>query len=387
MKWYSKTRYILWHISALFPILTIVILTLEGFYLAWSSGVALLYAPSIHLRILAFLIKYDPVVIQVYELHRVYRVQREMMEEAKRRELYHHHRSIETSLSSSVLPSQLPYDEVRNRQTPSFPLANPSCIRPSILGSEVIDSPSSCTKGHNSEADLIPYQNRCDPKELAFLDSRPSKVKKKLFDHQVPAEKYVLTEKEEQFRDIEMSNTTIYSTSGNHRLSPGNSIKKYCGSGKTNDLRDNSSDLGPKIPMLADLNEPIQVEDCDSPKIVNFSGRSACNEEIRDLDSPAKSMSQFVDLSRDFLQNSQCGSSNGYFSNLSETNKGNRRGSLSYMYEAGKLFFPLPFFSFKTLNFSLDVPYLVLFTLNDCRRLSIHTGISIFFICASSRLM
>ncbi|XP_074336296.1 uncharacterized protein LOC141673444 [Apium graveolens] len=273
---------------------------------------------------------------QVYELHRVYRVQREMMEEAKRRELYHHHRSIKTSLSSNILPSQMPFNEVRNRQAPSFPLANSSCIRPSILGSDVIDSPSSCTKGHNSEADLVPYQNRCDPKELVFLDSRSSKVKKKLFDHQVPADKYIVAEKGEHFQDIEMSNTIMYPTSGDHRLSPESKIKKCCGGGKTNDLRDNSSDLRLKIPMLADLNEPIHVEDCDSPKIVNFSGHSSSNEEIRGLDSPAKPMSQFVNLSRDFLQNSQCGHSNGHFSNLSETDKGNSRGSLSYMYEAGK---------------------------------------------------
>ncbi|KAK1362040.1 hypothetical protein POM88_046514 [Heracleum sosnowskyi] len=270
---------------------------------------------------------------QVCELHRVYRVQREMMEEAKRRELYHHHRSIDTSLSSSILPSQMPSDEVRARQTPSFPLGNPSCIRPPILGSEVSDSPSSCTKGHNSEADLVPCRNRCDQNELAFLDSRPSRVKKQLFDNQIPADKYIVTEKE-QFQDIEMSNTIIYPTSGNHRLLQGNSIKKYSGGGKTNDLRDTSSNLRPKIPMLADLNEPIQVEDYDSPKIVSFPGRSACNKEIRDLDSPAKPMPQFVDLSQDFLQNSQCGSSNGYFSNISETNKGNRKGP-SYMYEAG----------------------------------------------------
>ncbi|KAK1353389.1 hypothetical protein POM88_052524 [Heracleum sosnowskyi] len=63
---------------------------------------------------------------QVYELHRLYRVQREMMEEAKRKELYNHHRSVEASSSSSIVPSQMSSDEVRNWHTSSFPLASPS---------------------------------------------------------------------------------------------------------------------------------------------------------------------------------------------------------------------------------------------------------------------
>ncbi|KAL8157328.1 hypothetical protein AgCh_002142 [Apium graveolens] len=269
---------------------------------------------------------------QVYELHRLYRVQREMMEEAKRKELYNHHRSVEASSSSSIIPSQMSSDEVRNWHTSSFPLASPGCIRPSILGFEVIDSPLSCTKGHNSRANLVPYQNNCDLKERALIDSRPSKARKKLFDLQIPAEKYIVIEDEEQFQDTEMSNNLTNHTDGNHRLAPGNSIKKYIGGGTMNGLKDNSSS---KIPMFADLNEPIQVEESDSPKFVDFSNRSACHEEIRGLDFSAKPKSQFIDLSRDTLQNSQCGSNNGNYCTSSESNKGSGRGWLSYMYDAG----------------------------------------------------
>ncbi|KAK1349795.1 hypothetical protein POM88_054758 [Heracleum sosnowskyi] len=268
---------------------------------------------------------------QVYELHRLYRVQREMMEEAKRKELYNHHRSVEASSSSSIVPSQMSSDEVRNWHSSSFPLASPSCIRSSILGSEVIDSPLSCIKVHNSQAGLVPYQNSCDLKERA-LDSRPSKARKKLFDLQIPAEKYIVIEDEEQFQDTEMSNTLTNPTNGNHRLAPGNSIKKYMGGGTISGLKNTSSG---KIPMFADLNEPIQVEESDSPKFVDFSNRSACREEIRGLGFPAKPKSQFIDLSRDTLQNSQCGSSNGNYSTLSEANKGSGRGWLSYMHDAG----------------------------------------------------
>ncbi|KAK1386817.1 hypothetical protein POM88_014995 [Heracleum sosnowskyi] len=246
---------------------------------------------------------------QVYELHRLYRVQREMMEEAKRKELYNHHRSVEASSSSSIVPSQMSSDEVRNWHSSSFPLASPSCIRSSILGSEVIDSPLSCIKVHNSQASLVPYQNSCDLKERA-LDSRPSKARKKLFDLQIPAEKYIVIEDEEQFQDTEMSNTLTNPTNGNHRLAPGNSIKKYMGGGTISGLKNTSS-----------------------------------GEEIRGLGFPAKPKSQFIDLSRDTLQNSQCGSSNGNYSTLSEANKGSGRGWLSYMHDAGNIFysFCLPF--------------------------------------------
>lgn len=259
------------------------------------------------------------------------------MEEAKRKELYKQQRSIETSSSSSFLPSQIPSDEVRKWQSPSFPLANSGGVRPSIMGSEVIDSPSSWMKGQNNQVDLVSYQNRGDLKESAFLDSRPSKVRKTLFDLQIPADEYIVTEEEEQFRDIKMSDTSVYPLEGNHRLALGSSINKYPGGGKTNDIRDTSSGSCMKRShLLADLNEPIQAEEGNSPKSVKFSGRSVCHENTRGLDMSAKPKSQFVDLTQDFFQKSQCGSSNGNVSNLSETNKGARRGWLSYMYEGGK---------------------------------------------------
>ncbi|KAD2393640.1 hypothetical protein R6Q59_012067 [Mikania micrantha] len=110
---------------------------------------------------------------QVYELHRLYRIQSDMMEEVKRNEYHKHRVSIDTSSSSSLLPSQKPYEDGKKWQIPSFPLPN-SCARPSIFGTDVNSSPLS-SKGNTNK-------NNNSLKECEIMESRPSKVRKKLFD-------------------------------------------------------------------------------------------------------------------------------------------------------------------------------------------------------------
>ncbi|KAJ9549225.1 hypothetical protein OSB04_021768 [Centaurea solstitialis] len=115
---------------------------------------------------------------QVSELHRLYRRQRDMMEEVKRREFHKYPISIDTSSSSSLMPSQKPYEDAHKWQIPSFPLGNSTSARPSIFGAEISNSPLSCSKGNGS-------------KDFELSECRPSKVRKKLFDLQLPAQEYI----------------------------------------------------------------------------------------------------------------------------------------------------------------------------------------------------
>lgn len=264
---------------------------------------------------------------QVYELHRLYRRQRDMMEEVRRKELHKHRISIDTSSSSSLLPSQIPSEDARKWQIPSFPLANSNCGRPSLFGAEIIDSPLSCTKGSSS-------------KDCEVLECRPLKVRKKLFDLQLPADEYIDdTEEGEQVQDNKTYDASSYPFNGNNGITDKNGVKLFLGGGgqKADCFGDASSDQCLRgLSGLADLNEPIHVEEANAPAAsVDFLGHSACGGEFRGVDLSAKPTSKFLGFPHEHFQKSQNGISKGAFNDLSIENKSNGREWLSHVREAG----------------------------------------------------
>ncbi|XP_076948343.1 uncharacterized protein LOC143620553 [Bidens hawaiensis] len=156
---------------------------------------------------------------QVYELHRLYRRQRDLIEEIKikRKELYKYHVSIDTSSSSSLVASRKP------------------CAS---FGAEISNSPLSCSKGSSSL------------KDCEVVDCRPSKVRKKLFDLELPANEYTEPEEAEHTAD----NNQI-SAKENGFVT--NGVNTFFDDGGKRDscfIRSNG---------LADLNEPVYSQDVD----------------------------------------------------------------------------------------------------------------------------
>ncbi|KAA8529377.1 hypothetical protein F0562_033824 [Nyssa sinensis] len=275
---------------------------------------------------------------QVKELHRLYRIQRDMMDEIKRMELHKHRMPIETSSSSTLLASQMPSEDARKWHIASFPLANSVSARSSMSGAEIINSPLSCTIGNNTQAGPSPPQNGYSSKDCEILESRPSKVRKKLFDLQLPADEYIDTEDGEQYQDNKMSDTSSYLPNRNHKIASESNVKLFLGGGvKTDQQGDASrSDSCMRSSVgLADLNEPIQVEEATVPASVDFLGRGACNGESKGLDLSAKPKSQFLGLPKEILQNSLRGSNNESLNKICVENKGKGREWLSRMNEAG----------------------------------------------------
>ncbi|XP_051144516.1 uncharacterized protein LOC127260693 isoform X2 [Andrographis paniculata] len=111
---------------------------------------------------------------QVSELHRLYRIQKDMMDEVKRKEPQKHRASMEPASSSSIRGSRLSLNDAGKWHTLCF----------TFLNSEVKykDSPASYAKGSEG------------------FDSRPLKARKKLFDLHLPAEESVDTEEGEIFQ-------------------------------------------------------------------------------------------------------------------------------------------------------------------------------------------
>ncbi|KAL8035462.1 hypothetical protein ABFS82_12G095700 [Erythranthe guttata] len=167
---------------------------------------------------------------QVYELHRLYRIQRDMMEEVKRKERNGFRASMEPSSSSSLRVSQLPLEDARKWH---------------------VNSPMSCTKAYNiTKPDQFPFKNGSSSlKESEPFDSRPLKSRKKLFDLQLPADEYIDTEEDEKAPE-------------KNRVSQ---PRKLSIGGQVNHVR------------LADLNEPFRIEETSAPSSVDFLNHSRSN--------------------------------------------------------------------------------------------------------------
>ncbi|KAL3631206.1 hypothetical protein CASFOL_024190 [Castilleja foliolosa] len=210
---------------------------------------------------------------QVYELHRLYRIQRDMMDQFKSKGLHYLRASMEQpSSSSSLRGSQMPSQDARKWHMAGFPLANSGYDRTSISGLEIENSPVSCTKGYNITQPIhMPFENGAFLKESEPSDSRPLKVRKKLFDLQLPADEYVDTEKDEKFPE-------------------GTDLPLGARDGMKTDCR--------RI-RCADLNEPIGIEEAMAPSVVGFL----------DHNGKTKGGNQIVSESRWFSHLYEAGSS------------------------------------------------------------------------------
>ncbi|CAH1431527.1 unnamed protein product [Lactuca virosa] len=217
---------------------------------------------------------------QVHELHRLYIRQRDMMEEIKRKEINKHRVSIDASSSSSFLPSQKPYEDTHTHkwQMPTFPCAT----RPSIFGAEISNSPLSCSKGNNNN-------NNNSSKDCEIVECRPSKVRKKLFDLELPPDENMDHEEHEGMQCKQVSEESSFRGSNG----------------------------------LADLNEPVHVDEpmVHGSRSVGGFGPSA---------KPHVGQGQFLDQRHEFS-----GRPGGVFNPLLIEGKGNGRDWLSNTRETG----------------------------------------------------
>ncbi|XP_016461224.1 uncharacterized protein LOC107784589 [Nicotiana tabacum] len=217
---------------------------------------------------------------QVLELHRLYRTQRDMMYEIKRTELHKPWTSMEPSSSSSLLGSHLPPKDAWKCHITSFPVANSSYARPSISGTEILNSPLSSSKVNDVQSGRNQIQNSCSSNTCEVSEARPSKVRKKLFDLQLPADDYIETdEDDEQLRDNEGLFCPRSCANRNDTADQDSSTKFFPGvdAGIKSDKRDASASNSclRTLVRLADLNEPAQLEEVTpSPADLNACAKS-----------------------------------------------------------------------------------------------------------------
>ncbi|KAJ7943393.1 DUF863 family protein [Quillaja saponaria] len=271
---------------------------------------------------------------QVYELHRLYRTQKDLMDEFKRKEVVRNPIPDGSFLRGS-LASQFTSEDGQKWHIPSFPLANSVCARPSVSVVEG-DYPLASNKGNSKQACLVPPQNGSNSKDVEVLESRPTKVRKKMFDLQLPADEYLDTEESEKFSDEKNTGTSINHPERNCKIVPVSSAKFFLGGGGKAGSQEETSRSDQCLRNtsgLADLNEPVQVEETNASAYVDlnhFQVANAC------ADLSAKSKSQFFSLTKEVLLNSRHESENGLQNNQYVESSGSGRGWMPHVLEAGQ---------------------------------------------------
>ncbi|KAL0296865.1 UNVERIFIED_CONTAM: hypothetical protein Sradi_6738600 [Sesamum radiatum] len=242
---------------------------------------------------------------------------------------------MEPASSSSLHGSQMPQEDARKWHMAGFPLFNSGYSRTSIPGVEIVNSPMSCTKGNTKQTGQFPFQNGTNSKDSEALDSRPLKVRKKLFDLQLPADEYIDTEEGEKLQEYKVSEVSSYAPNGHLNGGPESSVKLFLGghAGMRTDCLINASASSSCLrgsTGLADLNEPVEAEETMAPSSVDFLGRTSANAETKSINHLTKLNAGYFGLTGETIN-----VRDGFLMSSSIGNKVNERGRLSHIYEGG----------------------------------------------------
>ncbi|KAG1368611.1 hypothetical protein COCNU_14G010790 [Cocos nucifera] len=204
---------------------------------------------------------------QVYELHRLYRIQRNLMDECQKERLYRYSVPSDTSQLHSF-SSQMPCEGTKKIwQMSHLPVGNTSYDRAPFASTDDVRSSLNFLKESNVEAGPISIKNGDSLRDVKFLDSKLQKFPRRMFDLQLPADVYIDSEDSERsgkkcFADLS-SRVTVppRRTCGSN---PENDVKLTLGTGeglkctKEDKVPDSWTQNGLSAHSLGDLNKPIK---------------------------------------------------------------------------------------------------------------------------------
>uniref|UniRef100_A0A7N1A7E0 Uncharacterized protein n=1 Tax=Kalanchoe fedtschenkoi TaxID=63787 RepID=A0A7N1A7E0_KALFE len=229
---------------------------------------------------------------QLYELHRLYRVQRDLMDELKMNELHKQSMAIETSISSCSASQR--QEAQRWHTSSAFPPLSSSSAKPAILGAKEFNSaPSFLSKG--PENGLVSPSNAGSSKdcEVEILECRPSKARRK-FNLELRADEYIDVE-EPNCSSERRPDISSYPSDGSRDNPPSSSAKMFVGEVIKIDSR--SDGARQNYGSLADLNEKIQVQESSSLNFVGCDSNFRSNQQL-------SSMSQVQTFHQEFRHDS-----------------------------------------------------------------------------------
>lgn len=193
------------------------------------------------------------------------------MDEVRRKEQFKRRIPNETSSSSSPVP----YDEMQRWNSLNIPMPNSACGRPPISTPDTVQSSPYSAKGKNVQGVPSSFPKCYSPKN-SESESRPSKHRRRMLDLQLPADEYIDTDEVTQVNEVNDSDYTS--------PSPDKNRKPVVGNGKLFMLQGDASksELHVSKPRtLADLNEPVIMEEATSVASVEFIHPGGSNSDAQ----------------------------------------------------------------------------------------------------------
>nr|GMC75717.1 uncharacterized protein LOC109193581 isoform X2 [Ipomoea batatas] len=178
---------------------------------------------------------------QVYELHRLYRRQKELMEEARNRELLAH--SLKLPLVSEAM-SEISMET-------HMPSRNVSGIGPSFPSPQMFQEPSRFVAGNNEELATHKRAIKDDFEGCQHSSSQRKKSRKRMLDLELPGDLYIDSEEENEVQVLKTPITNLW---------PVNESKLASLYLEGSSMSDSSCR---KTNLLFDLNEPAQPDESD----------------------------------------------------------------------------------------------------------------------------
>lgn len=263
--------------------------------------------------------------MQLRELHRLYKRQRDLMNEIKSKDLLKHLISTGSS-QSSLFSSHITSDDAKKTwHISDSPMVDSICGRPSMSCFDIIQSPYSLVKGKIMAVNGVHTQNGVKLKDSEILESHGKKLHKRLIDLELPADDYISNEEEQLEEKVsELSRVESYSHNRNFKVTCDSNLKLYVAGGMISDCNGEVSRshlYSRETHGFTDLNEPIQVEEASTSASIDIIGDITCSkDEVRRQDLSVNSHSEPQCFSKEFSQNPRTGSNE----------------SLSHKFEAGK---------------------------------------------------
>ncbi|XP_021286456.1 uncharacterized protein LOC110418144 isoform X2 [Herrania umbratica] len=238
---------------------------------------------------------------QIHELHRLYRRQKELMDEMKNIELYKPHRSLGTLQPNHVLSPK----SSNHVQLPQHTSTSINLVHSQSPVSEAKD-------GNRGQAGHDPIYIECSSKAPEFMESNCKKFGKKILDLELPADEYIDSE-EEGFSEVKMApEVTDIPTNALKKIPEvkdrGDKELPISGSGCNSVFPEGNfipSSISLKTKVLADLNIPVKLEADIIPELSDFQHPIIGHRETSLLDLSGKSYSSFEVLSKEVIPNSQ----------------------------------------------------------------------------------
>lgn len=241
---------------------------------------------------------------QVYELHRLYRIQKDFMDKLKRKELPECPRPVETP-QSNAFSSQIPHEDVQNLwRLSQHSLANSSYGGPYSSNVENLQPPLGFSGGSSMLNSPIPAHNNWSSMNGKQVESKSETHPIKKFDLHLPVDEYLACEEPGVIEQNEVNHVN---------LKENYFLQRFHGSASENDTSDGYRsrrlDVSECKGLLTDLNEPVKDEEATVVPVIGIDPAS-CQEIDHGREVCSKQNSVFVGLSMDYLQSTWKGRDN-----------------------------------------------------------------------------